>query len=141
MQRYDRALNLAAPEGYVRVFLDEGPPMVALLEDAARARVSHDSVNAAQSAGALLRMLTPEYQIPSLAELLGGISPRGQRTDRLRADVGTVHRHLVARLDRGFEDQLAVGDRPLERCFVAFDCLAAMECSRPWIDGFYVRTE
>ena len=32
----DRALTLAEPEGYVRVFADEGPPMAALLEQAAR---------------------------------------------------------------------------------------------------------
>lgn len=32
----EQALTLAAPEGYVRLFLDEGPPMVALLRDAAR---------------------------------------------------------------------------------------------------------
>jgi LuxR family maltose regulon positive regulatory protein len=31
----ERALALAEPEGYVRVFLDEGPPMAALLEAAA----------------------------------------------------------------------------------------------------------
>ena len=30
-----RALTLGEPEGYVRVFLDEGPPMAALLQDAA----------------------------------------------------------------------------------------------------------
>ena len=30
-----RALALGEPEGYVRVFLDEGPPMAALLQDAA----------------------------------------------------------------------------------------------------------
>ena len=32
----ERALTLAEPEGYVRVFVDEGPSMVALLEAAAR---------------------------------------------------------------------------------------------------------
>jgi LuxR family maltose regulon positive regulatory protein len=30
----ERALALAQPEGYVRVFVDEGPPMVQLLRDA-----------------------------------------------------------------------------------------------------------
>jgi LuxR family maltose regulon positive regulatory protein len=35
----ERALTLAAPEGYVRVFVDEGLPMAALLEDAAHAAV------------------------------------------------------------------------------------------------------
>jgi len=32
----ERALTLAEPEGYVRIFLDEGPPMAALLENAAK---------------------------------------------------------------------------------------------------------
>jgi LuxR family transcriptional regulator, maltose regulon positive regulatory protein len=32
----DRALSLAEPEGYVRIFVDEGPPMAALLRAAAR---------------------------------------------------------------------------------------------------------
>ena len=58
------ALNLAAPEGYIRVFLDEGPSLVALLEDAARATVSHDSASSAQYAGALLRILTTGAKAP-----------------------------------------------------------------------------
>jgi LuxR family maltose regulon positive regulatory protein len=32
----ERALTLAEPEGYVRIFVDEGPPMAALLEAAAK---------------------------------------------------------------------------------------------------------
>jgi LuxR family maltose regulon positive regulatory protein len=32
----DRALSLAEPEGYVRLFVDEGPPMAVLLEAAAK---------------------------------------------------------------------------------------------------------
>jgi len=32
----DQAIGIAAPEGYVRVFLDEGPPMVGLLRAAAK---------------------------------------------------------------------------------------------------------
>ena len=34
----ERALTLAEPEGYVRIFVDEGPPMAALLEAAAKRR-------------------------------------------------------------------------------------------------------
>ncbi len=36
----ERALNLAEPEGYVRIFLDEGRPMVALLETAVKQGIS-----------------------------------------------------------------------------------------------------
>ncbi len=32
----ERALTLAEPEGYVRIFADEGPPMEALLREAAK---------------------------------------------------------------------------------------------------------
>ena len=32
----ERALTLAEPEGYVRIFVDEGPPMAVLLEEAAK---------------------------------------------------------------------------------------------------------
>ena len=35
-----RALTLAEPEGYVRIFVDEGPPMAALLRAAAKLRIA-----------------------------------------------------------------------------------------------------
>jgi LuxR family maltose regulon positive regulatory protein len=38
--RLERALALAEPEGYVRVFLSAGPPMVTLLRAAAKRRIS-----------------------------------------------------------------------------------------------------
>ena len=73
---------------------------------------------------------------------VGGISPRGpaQRAS-VCPGVDAFHGNFVARLYGGLEDKLAVGERPLERCFVAFECLESMECSRAGIDGFHVRTE
>jgi len=38
----ERALTLAEPEGYVRLFLDEGAPMMQLLRDAAAGRIKPD---------------------------------------------------------------------------------------------------
>ena len=38
----ERALTLAEPEGYVRLFLDEGTPMAQLLRDAATRRIRPD---------------------------------------------------------------------------------------------------
>lgn len=40
--RLERALSLAAPEGYVRVFVNEGPPMEALLKVAAKRHIGGD---------------------------------------------------------------------------------------------------
>ena len=45
----DQALTLAEPEGYVRLFLDEGPPMLALLRaapaaDAGRSEAAGEAV-------------------------------------------------------------------------------------------------
>jgi len=50
----DRALTLGEPEGYVRVFLDEGPPMIALLRTVAehgRAREYAGHILASGTAG------------------------------------------------------------------------------------------
>src|SRR5215469_5160280 len=40
----ERALTLAEPEGYVRIFVDEGPPMAHLLEEAAKHGIAPNSV-------------------------------------------------------------------------------------------------
>ena len=41
----ERAVTLAEPEGYVRVFADEGPPMASLLRVAARQQTGPTSVS------------------------------------------------------------------------------------------------
>jgi LuxR family maltose regulon positive regulatory protein len=40
----ERALTLAEPEGYVRILVDEGPPMAVLLEAAAKRRIAPNHV-------------------------------------------------------------------------------------------------
>ena len=40
----ERALSLAEPEGYVRMFVDEGPAMASLLEAAERQGIARDYV-------------------------------------------------------------------------------------------------
>jgi len=44
LARLERALTLAEPQGYVRVFVDEGPPMAALLRTAAKQGAVRDYV-------------------------------------------------------------------------------------------------
>jgi LuxR family maltose regulon positive regulatory protein len=53
----ERALTLAEPEGYVRVFLSEGPPMVGLLKAIAKKRASWTYVR--RLAGEPHRRITP----------------------------------------------------------------------------------
>jgi LuxR family maltose regulon positive regulatory protein len=46
----ERALTLAEPEGYVRIFVDEGPPMAALLREAAKHDTAPNYVNQLRAA-------------------------------------------------------------------------------------------
>jgi LuxR family maltose regulon positive regulatory protein len=64
-----RALSLAAPEGYVRVFLDEGPLLRELLKRAALRGTAPEYV------GRLLAAYTRENQPRSTASPLGSESP------------------------------------------------------------------
>ena len=59
----ERALTLAEPEGYVRVFVGEGPPMASLLRRVAKQRTGRDYVR---------RLLNPRSHA-------GGTTPVGQR--------------------------------------------------------------
>ena len=54
----EHALTLAEPEGYVRLFVDEGPPMAALLAHYAKRRVQNDPLRV--SAEQLLSVFSPE---------------------------------------------------------------------------------
>jgi LuxR family maltose regulon positive regulatory protein len=46
-----RALTVAEPEGYVRIFMEEGPPMAALLKEAARRGIAPAYVDELLAAG------------------------------------------------------------------------------------------
>ena len=57
-----RALALAEPEGFVRVFVDEGPPMAALLQEAAQHRFAPNYVGRLRAAFGQVDGTTPVTQ-------------------------------------------------------------------------------
>jgi LuxR family maltose regulon positive regulatory protein len=65
-----RALTLAEPEGYVRIFVDEGPPIAALLEAAAKRGIAPSYVRQLLAAFGTAEDSTPVKQglIDSLSE-------------------------------------------------------------------------
>jgi LuxR family maltose regulon positive regulatory protein len=100
----ERALSLAQPEGYVRIFLDEGTPMAKLLHQAGSRGIAPDYV-----ADLLSGMVEPSRTAPPSAQPL--IEPLSERelevlrllstgksnreiADELVLAVGTIKRHL-----------------------------------------------
>ena len=67
----ERAMTLAEPEGYVRVFVDEGPPMTSLLRAAAKQGIARNYVRR------LLAALSgPEHSSPTEQALIEPLSER-----------------------------------------------------------------
>ena len=57
-----RALALAQPEGYIRIFVDQGPPKAALLKTAAKRQLVPDYVRRLLAAGDMAEDRTPVKQ-------------------------------------------------------------------------------
>jgi LuxR family maltose regulon positive regulatory protein len=77
----DRALNLAEPEGYVRVFASQGPPMATLLTEIAQRRTGWDYgrrlLAACTSESATAPGANPSGHVPRLGE--GLVEPLSER--------------------------------------------------------------
>jgi LuxR family maltose regulon positive regulatory protein len=104
MEWLSRALSRAEPEGYIRLFVDEGEPMVALLRQAYARGIAHDYVttllsaagapvlNAHTPARSLFEPLT-ERELEVLRLLVAGLS-NAAMAQELVITVGTVKRHV-----------------------------------------------
>ncbi len=101
---FERALTLAEPQGYIRLFVDEGEPMVTLLRQAYAHGIAPDYVAtlfsaagapklpAPTPAGSLLEPLT-ERELEVLRLLVAGLSNQAIAQE-LIVTVGTVKRHI-----------------------------------------------
>jgi LuxR family maltose regulon positive regulatory protein len=114
-----RALALAQPEGYVRIFVDDGPPVAALLETAAKNGVAVDYVRRLLAAHGrtrstspqqalaeplskreldVLRLLATDLDGPRIAsELFVGVSTIRSHTKSIYAKLGVNNRRAAVR--------------------------------------------
>lgn len=98
----ERALELAEPEGYVRLFVDEGAAMAALLREAAKRNVmQHYTSQLLAAFTEYAGEAVPNTDLVTLTErelevmrlVAEGLSDR-EIADRLTVVLGTVRRHL-----------------------------------------------
>jgi len=93
----ERALTLAEPEGYVRIFVDEGLPMAALLEAAAKRRIAPDYTRQLLTA-----LGKAEHKTPVKQDLIEPLSERELDVLRLLGtdlDGPAIARHLTVSLN------------------------------------------
>ena len=116
----ERALTLAEPEGYVRVFIDEGPPMASLLRAAAKQGIARNYVRRLLAAVTetehdsaikqalidplsereleVLRLLGTELDGPEIArELVVSLSTMRTHTKNIYAKLAVTNRRAAVR--------------------------------------------
>ena len=116
----ERAVTLAEPEGYVRVFIDEGPPMASLLRAAAKQGIARDYVRRLLAAGTatedtspikqalidplsereldVLRLLGTELDGPAIArELMVSLNTMRTHTKNIYAKLAVTSRRAAVR--------------------------------------------
>ena len=129
----EQALTMAEPERYVRVFLDEGPPMAALLRAAAQQGVARDHVRRLVAGGSateqsppvqrglveplssreldVLRLLRTDLSGPDIArELMVSLNTMRTHTKNIYAKLGVNNRRAAVRRAREL-DLSRTGDR------------------------------
>jgi len=115
-----RALSLAEPEGYVRIFVDEGQPMATLLRSAAKAGIAPDYVGRLRAAFEgtvnkppvaqslieplsereldVLRLLRTELSGPEIAdELMVSVNTMRTHTKNIYSKLGVTSRRAAVR--------------------------------------------
>jgi LuxR family maltose regulon positive regulatory protein len=99
MQTLKRALALAEPEGFIRTFVDEGPPMARLLYEALSRGIAPDYVQRLLSAfpDAKPEPASPPSTQASKSELIEPLSEREIEVLQLIAE-GLTNREIAARL-------------------------------------------
>ncbi len=100
----EKALSIGEPEGYIRIFVDEGPPMARLLYQAlSRDTAGHDTVTGyARRLLAAFPDLEPEQAVPPNAQppesdLIEPLSERELEVLALLAE-GLTNREIASRL-------------------------------------------
>ena len=119
LETLQRALTLAEPEGYVRVFVDEGAPMVTLLRAASKQAIAPSYVRRLLAAGQatednrtvgrlieplsdreleVLRLLGTELDGPEIArELVVSLNTVRTHTKNIYAKLGVTNRRAAVR--------------------------------------------